>query len=355
MIHQPELLETHEKDEEGHWVTIHGHPIFIPSKGQKKHAPHTHAAKPEGAKPGHVKVPMQGALFPVPKKSTPTPTPAVPSFKPKDKPDKSKYATKQPEDPWGDWFSLPNQPSHSSSGSGSKSSPLPKIEKPPRTPEEEKMHKLVKALGNKPIPRTAAGGAVFKNFDAPSVDDLQVLIAQAHKKYGGYWMLPKGGADLGEHIHDTASREVEEETGVKGKVIPTHEPHIETKTFGDRAKYDLPLATKTLKDANPLEHDFIDANQEALKKEYFTWENKAHYFLMQHTGGEPISSPDEHQEVEQAKFVSLSEAMKVPRIAASLQHLMPAIQKQWAVASGHQPVKGQPTQAQAPRPAPRQP
>jgi len=71
----------------------------------------------------------------------------------------------------------------------------------------------------------SAGGAVFKK----SGKKVFWLVA----KHSGYhkWVLPKGLIDPGEKSADTAVREVEEETGIKAKIvakIPGAEKYVYT-------------------------------------------------------------------------------------------------------------------------------
>ncbi len=54
----------------------------------------------------------------------------------------------------------------------------------------------------------SAGGVVFNKN--------QVLVLQ---RKNGNWVLPKGHIERGENIEETAIREVEEETGIKAKII----------------------------------------------------------------------------------------------------------------------------------------
>ena len=72
-------------------------------------------------------------------------------------------------------------------------------------PDEKEILKKLKSK----IPVEKAGGGLVLN------DKNEVLFIFRNKK----WDLPKGGIEKGEEIEDTAIREVEEETGVKGLKI----------------------------------------------------------------------------------------------------------------------------------------
>jgi 8-oxo-dGTP pyrophosphatase MutT (NUDIX family) len=65
----------------------------------------------------------------------------------------------------------------------------------------------------------SAGGIVYKK---ESGQIFVILIMPAGRNYGppqGYWTWPKGKIDENEEKEATAVREVEEETGVKAKII----------------------------------------------------------------------------------------------------------------------------------------
>lgn len=64
----------------------------------------------------------------------------------------------------------------------------------------------------------SAGGVVFKKEG----DKTFILLAQHSGHHG--WVFPKGLIDKGEKKEETASREVEEETGIKGTIIRPLEP-----------------------------------------------------------------------------------------------------------------------------------
>ncbi len=72
-------------------------------------------------------------------------------------------------------------------------------------PDEKEMLKMLKTK----IPVEKAGGGLVYN------QKQEVLFIFRNKK----WDLPKGGIEKGESIEETAIREVEEETGVKGLQI----------------------------------------------------------------------------------------------------------------------------------------
>ncbi len=46
-----------------------------------------------------------------------------------------------------------------------------------------------------------------------------LLVKRRNPPYKGKWCLPSGFAEIGESIHDAALRELEEETGINGKII----------------------------------------------------------------------------------------------------------------------------------------
>lgn len=208
-----------------------------------------------------------------------------------------------------------------------------KKEKKEYTPEQKKLYDLVKPFRKEPLKRQAAGGIVVKDFNVASIEDMEILVAKTHPKWGSYWVIPKGGADVGENIHDTASREVREETGVEAKVVDD-EPWSRRSVFGDSGKYDLPLILKTLKDAYPAEAEFIDSMADDIKKMSFTWENTSSYYVMQHVSGEPMSEPDDNEEMSFATFMPIKEALKLSRVGDVVKNLLPRLQHVWQKQKG---------------------
>lgn len=112
----------------------------------------------------------------------------------------------------------------------------------------------------------SAGGVVFRVIN----EKIEVLIS----KHSGYhkWVLPKGLVETGERIEQTAVREVEEEVGVKAKII-------------------VPLG-------EPEEYVYVLHGERIFKKVY--------YFLMEYVSGDEESHDFEMEEV---MWVSIPEAI----------------------------------------------
>ncbi|HSW89482.1 MAG TPA: NUDIX hydrolase [Patescibacteria group bacterium] len=112
----------------------------------------------------------------------------------------------------------------------------------------------------------SAGGVVFKKTN----EGTFVLVC----KHSGYhkWVLPKGLVEKGEKLEETAIREVEEEAGVKAKIIE-------------------PIGT-------PEKYVYILNGTRIFKT--------VHYFLMEYVSGEI----DTHDfEMEDVRWVSPDEAL----------------------------------------------
>ncbi len=107
----------------------------------------------------------------------------------------------------------------------------------------------------------SAGGVLFKG-------DEVLLI----KNPSGKWTFPKGNIEEGERPEDTAVREVEEETGIKGKIV---------KPLGD------------------IKYWYMLKGERIFKKVV--------YYLMEYEGGEPLPS----WEVQDARFFPAEEVKKL--------------------------------------------
>ncbi len=103
----------------------------------------------------------------------------------------------------------------------------------------------------------SAGGVVYKKEGRKTF----VLVAQHSQHHG--WVFPKGLIDKGEKKEETAVREVEEETGIKAKI---------------------------LKPLKPIEFWYVFEGEKIKKRVY--------YFLMEATGGNTENHDNEMENVE---------------------------------------------------------
>nr|WP_254777846.1 NUDIX hydrolase [Rhodococcus triatomae] len=80
-------------------------------------------------------------------------------------------------------------------------------------------------VGKTPRPRmrtvreTSAGGLVVAGLDGPRDQLCAALIGRTDRRGRLLWSLPKGHIEQGETAEQTAMREVEEETGIRGTVL----------------------------------------------------------------------------------------------------------------------------------------
>jgi len=117
----------------------------------------------------------------------------------------------------------------------------------------------------------SAGGIVFKKENGKTF----VLVSQHSQHHG--WVFPKGL--IGDHIKnegkkETALREVEEETGILGKII---------------------------KPLNPIEYWFV-LDGEKIKKTVY-------YFLMEYVSGDITKHDDEMENVEWLEIDKVEERL----------------------------------------------
>src|ERR1700694_4287797 len=70
------------------------------------------------------------------------------------------------------------------------------------------------------VHETSAGGLVIDGIDGPKDNQVAALIGRIDRRGRMLWSLPKGHIELGETAEQTAIREVAEETGIQGSVLP---------------------------------------------------------------------------------------------------------------------------------------
>lgn len=115
----------------------------------------------------------------------------------------------------------------------------------------------------------SAGGVIYREGDGGG---LEVALILTHE---GRWQLPKGWVEDGETREAAAQREVEEEAGVRGRVIGL----IETIDYWFKPTYE----------AEPVRiHKFV------------------HFYLLQYESG---STEGHDDEVQDARWVDVDEAI----------------------------------------------
>ncbi|MCU0264939.1 MAG: NUDIX hydrolase [Actinomycetia bacterium] len=119
------------------------------------------------------------------------------------------------------------------------------------------------------VEETSAGGLVVVRDDG---EPRAVLIARRNRRGRLEWVLPKGHLEAGETPEATAVREVEEETGIRSRVV-------------------APLGT--------IDYWFVAEGRRIHKT--------VHHYLLELAGGE---LSDEDDEVEEVAWVALDEARR---------------------------------------------
>jgi ADP-ribose pyrophosphatase YjhB (NUDIX family) len=66
------------------------------------------------------------------------------------------------------------------------------------------------------VEETSAGGLIL---DVLALDSRAALIGRLDRRERLLWSLPKGHVEAGETLHQAAVREVEEETGIAGRIV----------------------------------------------------------------------------------------------------------------------------------------
>lgn len=116
------------------------------------------------------------------------------------------------------------------------------------------------------VTATSAGGIVVRfEGDRPSL--VAGLRRREGDRHGGTWTLPKGTPNVGETLEETAVREVEEETGLRVRIVGP-----------------LPF----------IEYTFVQAGTRIHKT--------VHYFLMQPFGGDLARHDREFERVRWVRF-----------------------------------------------------
>jgi 8-oxo-dGTP pyrophosphatase MutT (NUDIX family) len=138
----------------------------------------------------------------------------------------------------------------------------------------------------KTIHQTSAGGIVYKRIENCKLKIVNLLwLVCQHSQHKG-WVFPKGlvgDDDVNESMEQAALREVEEEGGVKAKII-------DKKPIKTEYEYQWPVFAKA-----------------STGKKGTFFKKTVFYFLMKYVSGDP----NNHDwEMSQAKFVTADEVKK---------------------------------------------
>jgi len=116
----------------------------------------------------------------------------------------------------------------------------------------------------------SSGGIVFKKSKIDNQKSKILILVCQHSQHHG-WVFPKGL--IGDHIQgekkeDTALREVEEETGVKGKILKTLEPVEYWYVFeGEKIKKTVYYFLMEFVSGDIAKHDFEMENVEFIPED----------------------------------------------------------------------------------------
>ncbi len=112
----------------------------------------------------------------------------------------------------------------------------------------------------------SAGGVVYRRTTKNKKQITEILVAQHSQHHG--WVFPKGL--IGDHVkgegkEETALREVEEETGIVGKIIKPLEPVTYWYVFeGEKIRKTVYYYLMEYVSGNTKNHDFEMENVEWL-------------------------------------------------------------------------------------------
>ncbi|OGY17969.1 MAG: hypothetical protein A2900_00725 [Candidatus Chisholmbacteria bacterium RIFCSPLOWO2_01_FULL_50_28] len=184
----------------------------------------------------------------------------------------------------------------------------------------------------------SAGGVVFKRSNIKhQTSNILWLIG----KHSGYhkWVLPKGLVEKGEHGWETALREVEEEMGVKAKLISERPIHRVAYVYWADFKQMKSLKLKVKNEIpNYKQSDEVTSRRRVAryqedgggKTRVF---KVVSFYLMEYGSGDP----DKHDwEMEEAEWLPYDEAVERLAFEGEREALMKANDRiiKWLMANG---------------------
>jgi len=160
----------------------------------------------------------------------------------------------------------------------------------------------------------SAGGVVYKKV---SISDDQTSILWLVGKHSGYhkWVLPKGLIEPNEIKEQAAVREVEEETGIKAKIVKNEPIHIENYEY--QADYSEGKVSSGGVERRVETYQESGGKQEWVKKEVT-------FFLMEYVSGDVKNHSFEMKEVE---WLGHEEALEKLEFEGEKQALKKALEE----------------------------
>ena len=137
----------------------------------------------------------------------------------------------------------------------------------------------------KKVVEISSGGVIFKK------SNNSFEIALISKRKGKIWCLPKGHVEEGEHLTETAVREVKEETGLTGRI---------TDKLGDITYWYY------------------------IKEENIKCRKTVYFYLMEYVSGD---TADHDMEVDEAEWFSLETALEKVSFKGDRNMIAKAIEK----------------------------
>ena len=148
----------------------------------------------------------------------------------------------------------------------------------------------------------SAGGVVYKKLQVTTPKDGQASSKPQVKwligKHSGYhkWVLPKGLIEEGERGYETALREVEEEMGVKGKLVSEKPLHKEEYWFVAELKSKESIigekSKKTIRRVGIYQENMDNKEKQGAVRVLKT----VSFYLMEYKSGNPESHDWEMEE-----------------------------------------------------------
>ena len=177
------------------------------------------------------------------------------------------------------------------------------------------------------IPVVSCGGVVYR------LRNGQVEVLLVGRSRAGLWALPKGTPEPGETHEQTALREVQEETGVRGTIV---------RPIGEiRYTFDVPARVAARRAALTAgnEAHVVSAAPERGRRRFV---KTVHHFLMEPVGGDPALHDAEYDVVRWAPAGEALRLLTYPNEQIILRQALDLVSDQIGPALGPDPNRNDP-------------